>query len=115
MRMGPKLKSLSSVTDPKKNAEAIIEAINADPEISQKVVASLSDDEQGVILEGVESTVSFSSVVSVEDKLNPFTVTQIENLEVSQTASLQASGAQIRRIEKSGLDSIGLVTDTAQL
>jgi len=106
--------TISSVTDPKKNAEAIIEAINANVEISQRVVASLSDDEQGVILEGVDSTVSFSSAVSVEDKLNPFTVTQIENLEASQTASLQASGAQIRRIEKSGLDSIGLVTDTAQ-
>ena len=51
----------------------------------------------------------------MEDKLNPFTVTEIENLEASQTASLQSSGAQIRRIEKSGLDSIGLVTDTAQL
>ena len=106
--------TISSVTDPKKNAEAIIEAINANPEISQRVLASLSDDEQGVILEGVDSTVSFSSAVSVEDKLNPFTVTQIENLEASQTASLQSSGAQIRRIEKSGLDSIGLVTDTAQ-
>jgi flagellar hook-associated protein FlgK len=106
--------NISSVTDPKKNAEAIIEAINSNIEISQIVVASLSDDEQGVIVEGVDSTVSFSSTVSVEDKLNPFTVTKIENLEASQTASLQSSGAQIRRIEKSGLDYIGLVTDAAQ-
>jgi flagellar hook-associated protein FlgK len=106
---------VSSFTDPKKNAEAIIDAINAIPEISQRVVASLSDDEQGVILESVDSTVSFTTTVSVDDKLNPFTVTQIEDLDASQTANLQTSGAQIRRIEKSGLNSIGLVTDTAQL
>ena len=107
--------TVSSVTDPKKNAEAIIEAINANPNLGQTVRAYLSDDEQGVILEGVESTVSFSSAVSVDDKLNPFTVTQIENLEASQAASLQTSGAQIRRIEKSGIDAVGLVTTTAQL
>ena len=111
---GPWDLRVSSFTDPKKNAEAIIDAINANPEISQRIVASLSDDEHGVILESVDTTVSFTTSVSVDDKLNPFTVTQIEDLDASQTANLQTSGAQIRRIEKSGLDSIGLVTDTAQ-
>jgi len=106
---------VSSFTDPKKNAEAIIDAINADAVLSLSVVASLSDDEQGVILESVDSTVSFTTTVSLDDKLNPFTVAQIEDLDASQTANLQTSGAQIRRTEKRDLDSIGLVTDTAQL
>ena len=107
--------AITSVTDPKKNAEAIIEAINADAVLNLSVVASLSDDEQGVIIESVDSTVSFTTTVSLDDKLNPFTVAQIEDLDASQTANLQTSGAQIRRTEKRDLDSIGLVTDTAQL
>ena len=107
--------TVASFSDPKANAQSIVSAINQDANLSQSVTARLSVDGEKVLIEGVDPTISFITNVTVDDKLNPFTVSQIEDLDASKTASLQTSGAQIRRIEKSGIDAVGLVTTTAQL
>ena len=105
---------VSSLKDAGKNASAIADAINLDPNLNQFVTASLSLDGEKVVIEGKTPEETFSTVVSVDDKLNEFSVTEFQNLDQSQVAFVQNSGAQISRVERNGIDSIGLVTAKAQ-
>lgn len=105
---------VSSLNDAGKNALAIADAINLDPNLNQSVIASLSLDGEKVVIEGKTPEETFSTVVSVDDKLNDFSVTQLQNLDQSQVAFVQNSGAQISRVERNGIDAIGLVTAKVQ-
>ena len=105
---------VSSLKDAGKNASAIADAINLAPNLNQFVTASLSLDGEKVVIEGKTPEETFSTVVSVDDKLNEFSVTEFQNLDQSQVAFVQNSGAQISRVERNGIDSIGLVTAKAQ-
>ena len=105
---------VSSLKDAGKNASAIADAINLDPNLNQFVTASLSLDGEKVVIEGKTPEETFSTVVSVDDKLNEFSVTEFQNLDQSQVAFVQNSGAQISRVERNGIDAIGLVTAKAQ-
>ena len=106
--------SVSSTTDASENALAIVNAINQDVILNQSVLARRSADGTEVLIEGLNPSTLFNTTISVDDKLNEFTVSEIAQMEQIEVASLQASGPQIARVEINGIDSIGIVSTKAQ-
>jgi len=103
-----------STSDASENALAIVNAINQDVILSQSVLARRSADGTQVLVEGLNPTILFNTNISVDDKLNEFTVSEVAPIEQSEVASLQNSGPQIARVEINGIDSIGIVSSKAQ-
>jgi len=99
-------------TDSLANAKDIVNAINSNPNIQSILIAKVSGDL--VVLESIDNLTKFTASISVQDNLNKFTVSEIPQLNQSDIASVQESGAQIARIEKNGIDPIGLVTTKVQ-
>ena len=106
--------NLATLTDAKNNAQAIADAINQDIVLNQSVVASIGVDGESVLLKAIDPAFSFTTNVTVEDNLNAFTVSQLQPNDQIQGAFIEASAPKIARVEKNGIDSIGMVTTKAQ-
>ncbi|MEL0098744.1 MAG: flagellar basal body rod C-terminal domain-containing protein, partial [Opitutae bacterium] len=105
---------LPTLTDADVNAQAIVSAINQDQILNQSVFASVGADGEKVIIQSLDPSFSFTTDITVEDILNAFTVTQLQPADQIQTAFIQASAPQIARVEKNGIDPVGLVTSKVQ-
>ena len=106
--------NLATLTNADVNAQAIVNAINQDQVLNQSVVASVGLDGETVNIEALDSAFSFSTAITMEDNLNAFTVTQLQPADQIQTAFIQASAPQIARVEKNGVDTVGLVSSKVQ-
>ena len=105
--------TVPQVTDARQNAEAIVNAINNDENLKDKIDASVNADNE-VIIAGNNPSIRFTTNLTVKDNLNSFTAQQLEELDQSKIAYLQQSGAKIARIERSGIDTIGAEIEKVQ-
>ena len=103
-----------SKSDASQNANEIVNEINSDANILGLLTASISSDGDKVVLEGLDTETKFSVNVSVTDNFNEFTATEISQLNQAERANLLTSGPSIARVEKTQVDSVGIVSSKVQ-